>query len=197
MKTTSTSPTNYLSPHPLAIWFKPDAAPLGVAQTRMMTQPPRSLVPQTWRQPQWRRRWQCDKDGWYQTEGGLWQQERSGRRGDWNARRHEWKRGALADSAPGVRTKVLQTHRKQASRGYRAQSRLARRGETQPQSRRRPSRPTKQALLPIGETTIGKTQTTQTQSAWPRRRERAMRQGPRSRKQLGMPRRGTRPMTMV
>ena len=101
----------------------------------MMTQPPRSLVPQTWRQPQWRRRWQCDKDGCYQTEGGLWQQGRSGRRGDWNARRHEWKRGALADSAPGVRTKVLQTHRKQASRGYRAQSRLARRGETQPQSR--------------------------------------------------------------
>ena len=55
--------------------------------------------PQLW---QWQsdgenRRW----DGWYQTDQGLWQQDRRGRQCDWKAQGHEWKQGEWEDSARG------------------------------------------------------------------------------------------------
>ena len=37
----------------------------------------------------------------------MWQQERSGRRGDWNARMHAWKPGAWADSALRSQNEVI------------------------------------------------------------------------------------------
>ena len=40
-------------------------------------------------------------DGWYQTDQGLWQQDRRGRQCDWKAQGHEWKQGEWEDSARG------------------------------------------------------------------------------------------------
>ena len=65
---------------------------------------------QWWQQKPQLWQWQSDGenrrrdrwwDGWYQTDQGLWQQDRRGRQCDWKAQGHEWKQGEWEDSARG------------------------------------------------------------------------------------------------